>query len=100
MWYTSLRTDKGDIGFWKEGIGRSDGSCRLCEGLWESGHHLVFECPGTRNIRLWGWTDWANLGEKELWKTNIEVQGVWVLRDCMEVFLDEIVGVLRLKGNR
>ena len=51
--YMQLRTGKDDLVVWREKLGRGLGSCRLCQGGLETGGHLVFRCPGTREGIGW-----------------------------------------------
>ena len=56
-----LRTDKGDVGVWKERIGRGEGKCRLCRGMVESSLHIVFECAWSMPSRSYWWRSWDEL---------------------------------------
>ena len=53
--YAQMRTNKWDLGIWKERIGRGGGLCRLCGSAVESGPHLVFDCRKSVAGRGWCW---------------------------------------------
>ena len=42
--YVQLRSNKGNLGVWRERLGRGGGLCRICRSELETGSHLVFDC--------------------------------------------------------
>ena len=42
--YAQLHSNKGDLGAWRDRIGRGGVLCRLCGAAPETGNHLVFDC--------------------------------------------------------
>ena len=52
--YVQTRTGKGDLGVWRERLGRGVGLCRLCqEEASKTGDHLVFEYTRSRGGVGW-----------------------------------------------
>ena len=62
------RSQKGDLGAWRERLGRLGVVCRLCGKVKETEHHLTFECEGASVARGWGWSGWAELDVKGMWR--------------------------------
>ena len=65
--YAQLRTNKGDLGGWRERLGRGGGLCRLCGSALETGTHLVFDCQGCAPGRGWTWGGWGEMDDRALW---------------------------------
>ena len=84
--YAQLHPGKGDLGVWRERLGRGLGSCRLCQGALERGVRLVFRCPGTREGIGWQWARWIELDDKTRWVYEYEEAGLMRLGDQVEGF--------------
>ena len=65
--YVQARSERGDLGAWREKLGRLGVVCRLCGKVRETGHHLTFECEGASVARGWGWNGWDELDVKGMW---------------------------------
>ena len=84
--YAQLPMGKADLGVWKERLGTGLGSCHLCREDLETGGHLVFKCPKTREGVGWQWARWIELDDRAKWAYEFEEAGcVWV-GDRMEDF--------------
>ena len=85
--YAQLRTGKGDLGTWRARLGRGGGMCRLCDGgVVETGDHLVFRCPGTRDGVGWEWSRWIEMDDKSRWAYEYEDGGKVRVGDRVEDF--------------
>ena len=85
--FAQLRTGNGDLGAWRGRLGKGEGLCRLCEeGSVESGNHLVFEYPGTREGIRWGWLRWIEMDDKSMWAYEYEERGAVKIGDRVEDF--------------
>ena len=73
--YAQARSEKGDLGAWRERLGRLGVACRLCGKARETGHHLTFECVGAEAARGWRWANWAELDVKGMWRYVVEEEG-------------------------
>ena len=63
--YVQAHTGKGDLGVWRERLGRGVGLCRLCqEWASEIGDHLLFECMGSSGGMGWDWARWLEMDDK------------------------------------
>ena len=84
--YAQLRMNKGDLGVWRERLGRGGGLCRLCKGAAESGPHLVFDCRKSVPGRGWFWGGWGELDDRALWRYEYEEGGQVKYGDRVEDF--------------
>ena len=84
--YAQLRTNKGDLGVWRERLGRGGDLCRLCGSEPESGPHLVFDCREGAAGRGWCWDGWGELDDKALWQYEYEEGGRVKYGDRVEDF--------------
>ena len=66
--YVQARSEKGDLGAWRERLGRLGVVCRLCGRARETGHHLTFKCVGAGGARGWKWDGWAEFDVKGMWR--------------------------------
>ena len=74
--YVQARTGKGDLGVWRERLGRDVGLCRLYqEGASETGDYLVFECARSRGGVGWDWAHWLEMDNKSKWAYGFEEGG-------------------------
>ena len=73
--YVQSRSEKGDLGAWRERLGRLGVVCPLCGRAKEMGHHLTFDCVGVKGARGWRWADWAELDVKGMWSYVTEEEG-------------------------
>ena len=73
--YTQLRTNKGDLGVWRERLSRGSRLCRLCGSASETGPYLVFDCRKCTPGRGWCWGGWGELDDKTLWRYEYEERG-------------------------
>ena len=81
------RAGKGDLGVWRERLGRGVGLYRLCqEGASETGDHLVFECTGSRGGVGWDWARWLEMDDKSKWAHEFEDGGKVCVGDRVEDF--------------
>ena len=53
--YIQARSEKGNLGAWRESLGRLGVVCDLCGKIRETGRHLAFECVGAEVARGWRW---------------------------------------------
>ena len=84
--YAQLRTNKGDLGVWRERLGRGGGSCHLCGTASGSGPHLVFDCQLGATGRGWCWGGWGELDDRALWRYKYEERGQVRYDDWVEDF--------------
>ena len=85
--YVQARTGKGNLGVWRERLGRGVGLCCLCqEGASETGDHLVFECTGSRGGVGWDWALWLEMDDKTKWAYEFEEGGKVSVGDRVENF--------------
>ena len=95
--YAQLSMNKGDLGVWRERLGRGGGLCRLCGEAPELGTHLVFECGKYVLGRGWCWGGWREMDNKALWGYEYKEGGQVRYGDQVEDFftwLDrEVCGV-------
>ena len=73
--YVQARSEKGDMGAWRERLGPLGVVCRLCGKVRESGHYLTFECEGAELARGWGCGGSAELDVKGMWEYVAEEEG-------------------------
>ena len=92
--YAQLRANKGDLGVWRERLGRGSGLCRLCGSELETGLHLVFDCWVCAPGRGWCWAGWGELDDKALWRYEFEEGGVARSGDRVEDFFTWLDGEL------
>ena len=75
------------MGAWRARLGRDGGLCRLCDGgVVETGDHLVFRCPGTRDGVGWEWSRWIEMDDKSRWAYEYESGGKVRVGDRVEDF--------------
>ena len=79
--YSQWRTGKGDLGEWRERIGRPEVSCRECGRLVETGFHLAFECPRWDGVRPGNCEAWVDFDVLENWRYEVEIGDKVVVRD-------------------
>ena len=84
--YAQMQANKGDLGVWRERLGRGDGLCRLCGSALESGNHLVFDCQECSAGRGWCWGGWGEMDDKALWRYEYEEGGQVRSGDRVEDF--------------
>ena len=84
--YAQLRMNKGDLGVWRERLGRGGVLCRLCMSAAESGPHLVFDCRKCVPSRGWCWGSWGEMDDKALRWYEYEEGGRMKYGDRVEDF--------------
>ena len=84
--YAHLRMNKGDLGVWRERLGRGGSLCRLCGAAPETGPHLVFDCQRCVPGRGWCWGGWGEIDDKALWQYEYEKRGRVLYGDRVEDF--------------
>ena len=84
--FAQMRVNKGDVGVWRERLGRGSGLCRLCKSALETGAHLVFDCRECTPGRGWTWGGWGEMDDKALWRYEYEEGGVVKFGDRVEDF--------------
>ena len=95
--YAQMRTNKGDLGVWREQMGRGGGLYCLCGDASETGPHLVFDCRMCTPRRGWCWGGWGEIDDKSLWRYEYEEGGQVRYGDQVEDFFawlyDELYGI-------
>ena len=95
--YAQMRTNKGDLGGWREKLGRGSSLCHLCGCACETGPHLVFDYQKCVPERGWCWGGWGEMDDKALWQYEYEKGGQVRCGDRVEDFFawldDELCGV-------
>ena len=84
--YAQARTNKGDLGLWRERLGRGGGLCHLCGVAPKSGSHLVFDCQVCAPGWGWPWGGWGEMDDRALWRYEYEERGQVRFGDRVEDF--------------
>ena len=84
--YAQLRSNKGDLGMWRERRGRGGGLCRLCKSAPETGNYLVFDCRVCVPGQGWCWGRWGEIDDKGLWRYEYEKEDQVRFGDWVEDF--------------